>query len=304
MTPINSRNANKRKHSVHIGQISFETIIFIVSIILFVLPFLNLFAISVSSSRAVLSGEVFFWPIETQFNAWKEVFKNQPLIHSLFFTIFLTFTYCILALILIMLAAYPLSRRDLKGRGKFMVYFMITMYFSGGMIPSYLLIQALQLMDTFWALLLPSLFSVFNMLILKTFYQGIPDSFEESAKIDGANDFQILFKIYFPLSLPAMATLALFFAVSRWNSFSDAIFYLPTRKDLNPLQVFLQQMLQAIGDTEKQLQKLDGSSTQVKILSDSQKAANILFTVVPILMVYPWLQKYFVKGVMIGSIKG
>jgi len=298
------QNSKSHKQGKHIAQTLFDIFILLISITLFLLPFINLICVSVSSSRAVLSGEVFFWPIEPQLAAWKTVLKNQALIYSLFLTIFLTIIYSFLALILIMLAAYPLSRKNLKGRNKLIVFFMITMYFSGGLIPTYLLVQGLHLINTFWALVLPGLFSVYNMLILKTFYQNIPDSFEESAKIDGANDFQVLFKIYFPLSLPAMATLALFFAVGRWNSFSDALYYLPTRKDLYPLQMLLQQIIQAVGDTETQMQKADGLYGTVKVLSESQKAANILFTVVPIILVYPWLQKYFVKGIMLGSIKG
>jgi putative aldouronate transport system permease protein len=281
-----------------------EISVLIVSIGLFVLPFINLFCVSVSSSRAILTGEVYFYPIEIQWDAWRGVFSNKTMMSSFLFTIVLTATYTVLAEVLIMLAAYPLSRKDLIGRNKFTNFFLFTMYFSGGLIPSYLLVQSLGLLDTYLALIIPGAFSVYNMLILKSFFQGIPDSLEESARLDGANDFQILFQIYFPLSLPALATLALFFAVGRWNSFSDAIFYMPTNKALIPLQLVLQKILKVVGDKEVSIKEATGAYTSVRIVSESQKAANILFTVVPIIIVYPWLQKYFVKGVMIGSIKG
>jgi len=302
MSQISNSTAIVKRKS-YVGQNLFEFSVLIISLILFVLPFLNLIATSLSSSRAILSGEVYFWPVEANLEAWRGTFKNKELLSSFIFTVFLTVVYTILSSVMIMLAAYPLSRKDLKGRGKFIVFFMITMYFSGGLIPMYLLLQALHLLDTFWVLVLPGCFSVYNMLILKSFYQNIPDSLEESARIDGANDFQILFKIYFPLSLPVMATLALFFAVGRWNGFSDAIFYIPTRRDLTPLQLVLQRMLAVVKDAERYREKYDGTSNVVRVLSEAQKAANIIFTIVPIIMVYPWLQRYFVKGVMIGSIK-
>lgn len=299
---INLQNHKLYVLHTKVPQAIFDVVIFLISFALFLLPFINLICVSLSSSRAVMSGEVYFLPIEPQLGAWEEVFKNAQLIRSMFFTVFLTITYTVLSLFMITMAAYPLSRKNLKGRNKFTVFFMITMYFSGGLIPTYLLIQSLNLIDTPWVLILPGAFSVFNMLILKSFYQNIPDSFEESAKIDGANDFQVLFKIYLPLSMPAIATLALYFAVSRWNSFSDALYYLPTRKDLYPLQMLLQQIINTVGDESSSQDK--GLYGTVRVLSESQKAANILFTVVPIIMIYPWLQKYFVKGITLGGIKG
>ena len=286
-----------------VSQNLFEIIILLVALILFVFPFVNLLAYSLSSIKPILAGEVFLIPKETQWIAWNEVFRNRDLIHSFVFTVFLTILYTVLSLIITMLAAYPLSRKELKGRSGFISFFMITMFFSGGLIPSYLLMDTMKLLDNFWVLVLPGLFSCYNMLILKSFYQGIPDSFEESARIDGANDLQVLFLIYFRLSLPAMATLALFFAVGRWNGFSDALFYMPTNKDNTPIQLVLQRILKNAEDANKSIKEQIGDVGRQRILSDSQKAANILFTVIPIMLVYPWLQKYFVKGVLIGSIK-
>lgn len=300
--PLTMKSTGRLKRNT--GQDIFETVILVISIIIFVLPFINLISLSLSSARATLSGEVYFWPIEMQFDTWREVFRNNDLIHSFFFTVGLTAICTVLSLALIVMAAYPLSSKSLKGRNKFLAIFMITMYFSGGLIPSYLLFQSINILDTFWVLVLPGAFSVYNMLILKSFFQGVPVSLEESAKLDGANDFRILLSIYLPLSMPALATLALFFAVGRWNSFSDAIFFLPTRRDLVPLQLLLQRMLQIVADQEKLQQAMDGTTRRILIVKESQKAANILFTVIPIILVYPWLQRFFVKGVLIGSVKG
>lgn len=285
----------------------FEWLVLIVSVAMFVLPFVNIFAQSTSSARAIVSGEVSFWPVDFTWEAWQQVFNNQSMTKAFIFTVFLTASYTVLAELMIMFAAYPLSKKGMRGRGPVLTFFMITMFFGGGLIPFYLLVQMLGMLDTFWVLLVPGAFSVYNMLILKSFFQEIPDSLEESAKIDGASDFLILFRIYFPLSLPALATLALFFAVGKWNSFSDAIFFMPTNRDMTPIQLVLQRILQVVKDKEVTVKDV-ASTVQTyfgnRVSSESIKAASILFTVVPIIMVYPWLQKYFVKGVMIGSIKG
>jgi len=289
--------------SISNGQIVFEVSVLIIFIVLFVFPFLNLIAMSFSSGRAILSGEVYFWPVDFQVESWRMVLENEELIKSFVFTVALTFNYTVLGLLMNILASYPLSKKYLKGRKPIYVYILIPMYFSGGLIPTYLLYQSLNMLDTYWVLLIPGVFSIYNTLILRTFFTQIPDSLEESAKIDGANDFQILFRIYVPLSLPALATLALFYAVGKWNSFQDAVFFLPTRKDLVPLQLLLQRVLAVTKDSEKMRERLDGTTRRIQVLGESQKAANILFTVIPIILVYPWLQKYFVKGVTIGSIK-
>ncbi len=283
-------------------QLIFEIVALLLAMIIFVFPFLHLFAVSISSSRAIMSGEVYLWPIEPQLSAWGTVFKNGDLLHSFVFTVLLTAVYTVFGLVLAILAAYPLSRKKLKGKNFFITYFMITMYFGGGLIPTYLWIDQLKLIDTFWVLVLPGAFSVFNMLILKSFMQNIPESIEEAAKIDGASDMRVLMSIILPMSMPVLATLTLFFMISRWNGFSDAIFYIPTRSEYTPLQLLLQRMLTVATDIDF-IRMKRGTMISERILQESQKAANILFSLIPILLIYPWLQKYFVKGVTLGSIK-
>lgn len=300
---MNSKAVTKENKG-SIGGNIVEIILVIIAIVLFVVPFINLIAVSLSSSRAILSGEVFLWPVEFSTAAWKYVFQNNELITSFFLTVLLTVVYTGLSLLLIMLAAYPLSKKNLKGRVPILGFFMLTMYFSGGVIPSYLLYNTLHLLDTFWVLVLPTAFSVYNFLILKSFFQSIPPSLEESATIDGANEWHILFKIFIPMSMPVLATLALFFAVSRWNTFSDALYFIPTHNELKPLQLILQRVLQRVTDKQEELQRINGTTSSIRVVKEAQKAAIILFTVTPIVLTYPWLQKYFVKGVMIGSVKG
>lgn len=292
----------KKRKKGKMAGLAIESFFLGIALIIFVLPFLNIFAISFSSSRAVMSGDVWFWPVEFEPEAWIRVFRNAELIKSFVFTVFLTAVCTISQVMMVIFAAFPLSRKGLRGRGFFLTFFMITMYFGGGLIPTYLLYQFMGLLDNPLVLVLPGSFSVFSMLIMRTSFASISDSLEESARIDGAGDFTILFKIYFFLALPTIATLALFAAVGRWNGFMDAVFFMPSNKNYIPLQLVLQRTLGVLTDSTEASRKLN-SSAKVTIIKETQKAANLLFTVIPIIMVYPWMQKYFVKGVMVGAIK-
>lgn len=285
--------SNKMNHILSV-------LLLFICIVLFIFPFLNVIAVSLSSARAVYSGEVYLWPVELDTQAWKLIFQNASLLRALWFTIFMTFTFTVFAMILTICAAYPLSKKNFKGRNAILLIFVFTMYFSGGLIPKYLLVSNLKLLDTFWALILPGMFSVYNMIILKTFFASIPPSLEESARIDGCSDIGIVIKIIFPLSLPAIATLSLFYAVGRWNSFSDALFYV-NKGELQPLQLYLQRLLATFANSEE---IKDANQNVTVVLQESLTAASIIFVSVPIILVYPFLQKYFAKGVMIGSVKG
>jgi putative aldouronate transport system permease protein len=203
-------------------------------------------------------------------------------------------------MIMTILAAYPLSKKRLKGRNIFLLIIVITMYFGGGLIPNYILVKGLNLRNTIWSLILPGMLSSFNMIILKTFFtSSIPDSLEESAYLDGCGDFRVLIKIILPLSMPVLATLSLFYAVARWNGFMDALMYIDKPK-LYPLQLKLWQIVYNNMTTEAQ----EGSTTIQQVTSEGLKAACVVFATLPILLLYPWLQKYFVQGVMIGAVKG
>lgn len=285
------------------GDKTFEILnIIAMSILSFVClyPFINIAAISLSSNAAILSGEVFMLPKGLNFSAYRAVFSDRTMIYSFGFTVVLTGLYTIITMIMTILCAYPLSKKTLKGRTAMLFLITFTMYFSGGIIPSYLLISNLKLLNNMWVLILPGAINTFNMIVMKSFFGSIPDSMEESAVIDGAGQFKILFAIVLPLSMPIIATLALFYAVHRWNSFSDAMFYINSSR-LYPLQLKLRQLI-SLNMVEQMINDLQDQKQSV--IPETIKAASLMFVTVPILMVYPWVQKYFVKGIMIGSIKG
>ncbi|MNY21638.1 L-arabinose transport system permease protein AraQ [compost metagenome] len=200
------------------------------------------------------------------------------------------------------LCAYPLSRKDFYGRGIFIFMVAVTMFISGGLIPTYLVVQKLGLVDTMWALVLPPAISTFNMIIMKTYFEGIPMALQESAYLDGANEIQVLFKIIMPLSLPVMATMVLFYSVHHWNSFFPALIYLNDSEKF-PVQVLLRNIVIA-GEFSDQTSDIGSASSNFRVVAANYKFAVIIITILPILVVYPYLQKYFVKGAMIGALKG
>ena len=276
-------------------------IVVIIIAFLCLMPFLNIVSISMSSKNAVLAGEVYFWPKDLDFSAYGVVFTNVKMWRSLFFTIVLTVVSVGVSMVMTILCAYPLARTDLKFRQPLLLFFMFTMYFTGGMIPAYLNISNLGLMGSFWSLVLPISISTYNMILMKTFFGSLPKALEESAYIDGANDAVILVRIVLPLSKAMMATLALFYAVSRWNGFSDALLYI-NDEDKYPLQLRVRQIITAYSAADEMIN--DTPEARAVLVADTIKSACLVFSMVPILLVYPWLQKYFVKGVMIGSVKG
>lgn len=263
-------------------------------------PFLHTIAISLSSNRAITSGEVTIFPKEFNWDAYIQVFSDQSMLYSLGFTTVLTVATTVLCMLFTLAAAYPLTKKKLKGRKLFMYVIIITMFFSGGMIPEYLLIRDLNMLNSVWALILPGLVSPFNLIILISFFRGIPESLEESAEIDGSSHVHTLFKIILPLSMPVMATLALFYAVGRWNGFQDSLLYI-NDPNLYPLQLKLFQMVQ--NNMVSELTLMEGAN-RAPLTPESLKAATVVFATVPILLVYPWLQKYFVSGAMLGAVKG
>ena len=267
-----------------------------------VFPFLNVIAISLSSKSAILRGDVNFIPKEFTYLAYDVIFKDQSMIQSLFFTVELTVIYTAMAMMLTILLAYPLSRERLKGKRFFTLMVMFTMYFSGGLLPTYLNIRNLGMIDTIWALILPGVISTYNVVIMKSFFLGLPRELEEAATIDGANDFQVLFRIILPLSLPSIATLSLFYAVGKWNSFSDALYYINSRS-LQPLQLKLYYLIKGI--TSVEISMVEGNAADAgRNVSESIESASIIFATLPILVVYPFIQKYFVQGATIGAVKG
>jgi putative aldouronate transport system permease protein len=278
--------------------------IIIVSVIavftfLCVAPIINIVALSFSSNNAIFNSKVSFWPVEANVTSYKAILADPSMIYSLFYTIVLTVFSTLLSMVLSVCLAYALSKKRLKGRGFIMTFVIITMYFTGGIIPDYLLVRDLKLLNTVWALILPGAISAYNMIILKSFFQEIPESMEESAFIDGANDLTVLAKIIIPLSGPVLATISLFYAVGRWNYFQDALFYI-TKSSLYTLQLKLYNIIRMNNALDvSAVEGFTGTN-----LPESIKAAVVVFATLPIILVYPKLQKYFIKGVMIGGIKG
>lgn len=288
-----------KKKRINFTDISIILFITAVSITCLV-PFLYMIALSLSSNEAIISQKVALWPVGFTFETYKTILSDVEMIYTLGYTIVLTIIYTLVCMFLTICAAYPLTKQRLKGRSFILTILVFTMYFSGGLIPSYLLVKNLDLMNTMWSLILPGAMSVFNLIILKTFFSSLPESLEESASIDGCNELGILFQIVLPLSLPSIATLSLFYAVDRWNGFQDALFYI-TDKNLYPMQLKLYQIISA----NQQLDSQQGEGSMgAYIVPESLKAASVMFATVPILVVYPKLQKYFVDGVMTGAIKG
>lgn len=263
-------------------------------------PFLHVIAVSFSNKTAVIRGEVLLWPKSFDLAAYKAVFSNKGLMDSMWFTLFLTIVYTLFSLVMTVLCAYPLARPDLKFKSPILLYILFTMYFSGGMIPGYLNIKSLGLLDTFWVLVLPSMLSTYNMILMKSFFQSLPRELEESAYVDGANDLVVLIRIVLPLSKAMLATIALFYAVSRWNGFMDAILYI-NDESMYTIQLRLRQLIQA-----SQVSSMMEEIPEMKddLIAETIKAACLVFSMIPVMIIYPWLQKYFVKGVMIGSVKG
>lgn len=271
-----------------------------VALIICILPFLHIISISLSSKHAVLSNQVTIFPIGWDFHAYNIVFTDSRMLWSMGLTIILTVTYTIISMVMSICAAYPLTKERLKGRAVFMLLIVFTMFFSGGLIPEYLLVKQLGLLDSLSSLIIPGMISAFNLIILRTFFLSIPASLEESAQLDGCSHIGTLIRIILPLSMPVLATLSLFYAVSRWNGYMDALFYI-TDAELYPIQLKLYQIVMNSMVTDLTAQE---GAAQLDVVPEGIKAASIMFATAPILIVYPWLQRYFVSGIMIGAVKG
>ena len=266
-----------------------------------ILPFIHLAAKSISSNTAVMQKSVVLWPKGINFDAYASIFQDGSLVRSFTFSVWVVLIFTLLGMIACTCAAYPLSKKRLKGRTFFTFLLMFPMYFSAGLIPNYLLLKNLHLLNNMWVLILPLIYSAYNMLIMKSYFQSsIPDSLEEAAFLDGANNFQILFQVVLPLSKPILATLSLFYAVARWNAYADNKYFI-TAESLKMIQYKLYQLVASA--TEAQTATLS-EAIEVTSTPEVLQSACIMFATLPIICVYPFLQKYFVKGVMIGAVKG
>jgi len=264
------------------------------------LPMLNVLARSLSSTEALIRNEVLLWPKGLNFDSYKMVLEDPKYTWSLAWTAIITVIGTCLSMVMTIICAYPLTYDNLKGKRFINAMILFTMYFNAGTIPLYLLLKDLNLLNKPAVLVIPYCLSVFNMIIMRSFFYGIPESLRESAEIDGAGPIRILISIYLPLSTPVLATLSLFYAVGRWNGFSDALMFMNNKREYWPIQLLLYNILNNVTSIEVATQ--EGFTKPG--LADSIKAATVMFATVPILLVYPWLQKYFITGVTLGSIKG
>ena len=266
--------------------------------LLCVIPMINLLAKSLSGTDFLVRNEVYLLPKGLNFDAYVTVLKDPKYIRAFVWTVFLTIICTICSLTMTTLCAYPLIFENLRGRKAINIFITITMFFNAGTIPNYLLMKNMGLLSNPLVLIIPGVMSVYNMIIMRSFFYGIPDSLRESAEIDGASLFRILISIYLPLSKPVLATLALFYAVGRWNGYSDALMYMRNDK-FYTLQLLLYNIINNINQVEVATQ--EGFSAPG--LAASLKAAIVMFSTIPILCIYPFLQKYFIHGVTLGAVK-
>lgn len=268
--------------------------------LLVIIPFWYMLAVSLSPVSESVGGRFYLFPKEFTLEAYQYLFSTNQFVRSLGNSIYLTALGTVVNLIVSITLAYSISRKSLPGRRVMLLLMLFTMVFSGGMIPKYLLVKSLGLLDSYWALILPAATNAFTILVMKTFFQNLPESLDEAARIDGAGEMRILWSVVIPLSMPIIATFSLFFMVSYWNDFFSAIIYL-SNPEKWPIQVLLRQMVVVGNSNFANEANLDFElASQV---GDNVKMAAIIVAMIPIVLVYPFLQKHFAKGAMLGSIK-
>ncbi|TXK77581.1 carbohydrate ABC transporter permease [Paenibacillus sp. N3.4] len=264
-------------------------------------PLINILAVSLSDSSAIISGKVSIWPIGWNIEAYRQLIEGTRIIHALKNSIIITVVGVALSMLFTILAAYPLSRNTLYGRRFFTLAIVFTMLFGGGLIPSFLVIKELGLINSYAAIWLPSLVSAFNMMIMRTFFLNIPAELEDAARMDGCGEYRMLLQIFLPLSLPVLATLTLFYSVGYWNQFLTVLLYINDAKKYN-LTVLVQNMVAS----QQLLQQINTFQAEdsVSMTPEAIKAGAVVILLLPLMIVYPFLQKYFVKGALVGAVKG
>ncbi|WP_313579462.1 carbohydrate ABC transporter permease [Lacrimispora sp.] len=276
-------------------QVFWNTFFVAISIIALI-PILRVISMSFSSKDAILSGKVFLYPVQFTMEAYVRAFRSGSFVSSFIYSVFLMLGSTAVCIIMTIMAAYPLSKKNLKGGTIIMTLFVLTMYLDPGIIPKYLNVKDFKLIDTVWALIIPEALSAYNMIIMCTAFKGLDSSLYEAAKIDGCNEIQTLFRVAIPLVYPTLATLALFYAVGRWNRLSDVLYYVNTSK-LYTVQMVLKQLIESVKISQE-----EGIASQ--LVADNIKSASIVISMTPMIIAYPFIQKYFTKGIMLGAVKG
>lgn len=287
---------------------SINNILLLLASLSVVFPLLNIIAVSFSGNDAIISGKVSIIPVDLTFVSYQVLVDGTNILQAFLNSIEITVIGIALCMSFTLLAAYPLSRKFFYGRKFFTLGIVFTMLFSGGVIPGYLLVKGLGLVNTYGALWLPGLISAFNMLVMKNYFENLPEEMEEAARLDGCGEMQFVVKIVLPLSMPMLATISLFYGVGFWNSFFAVLIYINDSEKHN-LTVLIQNLVRNTSMlanimTDAEITSMHENTDLQKLSTDGVKSAGIVIFLMPMLMVYPFIQKYFVKGVMIGAIKG
>ena len=276
-----------------------DVIIFIILLVfalLIIFPFYYLFIVSITPQHIYAKNNFILWASQPTFEAYNQVFTNKNIWNGLGITLILLFGGTLYQLFFTVITGYALSRQNWLGKNFVMNLILVTMFFGGGLIPYYILIKTLGMIDTIWVMIIPGAIDTFNMLLMRNYFATLPKELEESAKIDGAHDIQIFVKIFLPLSLPMLATIGLFFAVGNWNSWYNGMLF-NSKQSLKTLQQVLQSIINTPASSIP-------NPHPTKISTESVKMAAIFFTIIPMMLFYPFLQRYFVRGIVVGAIKG
>lgn len=273
-------------------------------LVIFLYPLLNMFSISVSNQYAILRAEVSFFPIGFETTSYKLIFANQDIWRSIGNSLFVALAGCALSLLLTCVAAYPLAFGDFYGKKLFNILILFTMWFNGGIIPTFLTIRQLGLHDTLWSLIVNSMLVAYNVVIVRSYFQSIPQSVVESARIDGANDYLILFKLIIPLSKPVLATVALWVIVGHWNDYLNSLLFLSSRHNYTLQLVLKELVLNAEASIHNISMSSDSSTSGAAALGQQMRNGVLVVSMIPMIILYPFVQRYFISGVMLGSVKG
>jgi len=300
--PSGSGDRRRRRRRVEVFDVVNALILGLIAIAC-VYPFLYILGVSLSDGRAVLENRVVLWPVDVNIETFRYILTNERLgvVRALLNSVLYTVVGTVVAVVLTYLTAYALSKKRLPGRQAIMLLFILTWIFDAGIVPAYIVNSGLGLVNNWLIMVLPLAISTFLLIVTKAFVEAIPDELEESASIDGANDFQILTKIYLPLSKPVIATIGIFYAVQTWNSFLWPLIYLRDAS-LQPIQVVLYRLL--LGSQDQALNFQQTVSNGFLVIPENIRAATMLFAIVPVLLFYPYAQRYFSKGILVGAVKG
>ena len=272
-------------------------------VVVTVYPFWNIFIISINDATDAIRGGLYFLPRKLSLSSYAEILGRSTFLASIKVSVGRTLIGTPIAVLVTAMLAYPLSRKDLVGRKFWNLLFVFTMYFGGGLVPYYMVLKGIHMLNTFWVFIFPMMMSVYNMILIRSYLESMPDSLFEAAKIDGANDLVVFVKMVIPLSKPILMTVALFVAINQWNSWFDAYLY-TSDQALKPMQSILVEILNQYQTGASTSQAMSNAKAGVTVTPDSIRMAATMVATLPIIMVYPFVQKYFVKGIMLGAVKG